>query len=268
MRKRVLLQVRGYTSTRGFWGERPRGAESTVDDTRPDKQANVANANDQMQGRMYIFDNYVCFYSAVFGFAKKRKFMIKVGGRGGGGHGTLGGCTQDGRWQITHHSPPTRLLLMQDIVSLRKKKQLGFPNSIEVGGALAGPRPAPRLARPRAPPPTRTHTHAQDNQPHNLQSTAFELADRDCGRQKGLLHVLPVPGGRLPAHPKAHGGGQVGHRVVAHAVRAHTLPSACARPFVDTLCARLCAPAACMHVCACGCGKGAGVRFALTANGQ
>ncbi|GIL88429.1 hypothetical protein Vretifemale_16344 [Volvox reticuliferus] len=49
-----------------------------------------------LQGRMYIFDHYVCFYSAVFGFAKKRRV-------------------------------PTRT-----IKAVRKRKHLGFPNSLEV----------------------------------------------------------------------------------------------------------------------------------------
>ncbi|GIL88424.1 hypothetical protein Vretimale_14984 [Volvox reticuliferus] len=49
-----------------------------------------------LQGRMYIFDHYVCFYSAVFGFAKKRRV-------------------------------PTRT-----IKAVRKRKHLGFPNSLEI----------------------------------------------------------------------------------------------------------------------------------------
>ncbi|EFJ48154.1 hypothetical protein VOLCADRAFT_104846 [Volvox carteri f. nagariensis] len=48
------------------------------------------------EGRMYIFDHYVCFYSAVFGFAKKRRM-------------------------------PTRT-----IKAVRKRKHLGFPNSLEI----------------------------------------------------------------------------------------------------------------------------------------
>lgn len=31
-----------------------------------------------LQGRMYVFDHYVCFYSAVFGFAKKRRIPMRV----------------------------------------------------------------------------------------------------------------------------------------------------------------------------------------------
>ncbi|PNH09736.1 GRAM domain-containing protein 1C [Tetrabaena socialis] len=31
-----------------------------------------------LQGRMYVFDHYVCFYSAVFGFAKKRRINMRT----------------------------------------------------------------------------------------------------------------------------------------------------------------------------------------------
>ncbi|KXZ52408.1 hypothetical protein GPECTOR_9g452 [Gonium pectorale] len=49
-----------------------------------------------LQGRMYIFDHYVCFYSAVFGFAKKRRIPMRT------------------------------------IQAVRKKTHLGFPNSLEI----------------------------------------------------------------------------------------------------------------------------------------
>ncbi|GIL64209.1 hypothetical protein Vafri_18181 [Volvox africanus] len=49
-----------------------------------------------LQGRMYIFDHYVCFYSAVFGFAKKRRMPMRT------------------------------------IKAVRKRKHLGFPNSLEI----------------------------------------------------------------------------------------------------------------------------------------
>ncbi|PNW71671.1 hypothetical protein CHLRE_16g664050v5 [Chlamydomonas reinhardtii] len=49
-----------------------------------------------LQGRMYVFDHYVCFYSAVFGFAKKRRIPMRT------------------------------------INSVKKKTHLGFPNSLEI----------------------------------------------------------------------------------------------------------------------------------------
>jgi len=49
-----------------------------------------------LQGRMYVFDHYVCFSSSVFGFVKKK------------------------------------VLPFQDVVAVRKKTHLRFPNSIEI----------------------------------------------------------------------------------------------------------------------------------------
>ncbi|KAG2489021.1 hypothetical protein HYH03_012459 [Edaphochlamys debaryana] len=49
-----------------------------------------------LQGRMYVFDHYVCFYSAVFGFAKKRRIPMRT------------------------------------IKAVKKKTHLGFPNSLEI----------------------------------------------------------------------------------------------------------------------------------------
>ncbi|GFR45949.1 hypothetical protein Agub_g7415, partial [Astrephomene gubernaculifera] len=49
-----------------------------------------------LQGRIYVFNHYVCFYSAVFGFAKKRRIPMRT------------------------------------IKAVRKKTHLGFPNSLEI----------------------------------------------------------------------------------------------------------------------------------------
>lgn len=49
-----------------------------------------------LQGRMYVFDHYICFYCNLFGFVKKKAIPIK------------------------------------DIVSVKKKTHMRFPNSIEI----------------------------------------------------------------------------------------------------------------------------------------
>ncbi len=55
---------------------------------------------------MYVFDHYVCFYSAVFGFAKKRRIPMRVRVvKALQGNGPVGTCRP---WQLRQSVPVFR----------------------------------------------------------------------------------------------------------------------------------------------------------------
>lgn len=80
-----------------------------------------------LQGRLYLFQQHVCFYSNLFGFAKSKVIPLQV---------MLVYSIPRDSIKYVHHlctqSQKHHAILMQDVTNVSKRKNIGFPNSIEI----------------------------------------------------------------------------------------------------------------------------------------
>jgi hypothetical protein len=117
---------------------------------------------------MYVFEGHICFYSNVFGFVKKkvidykvcqlaaylRQLLLRSRLAGAAARQRWAGARCSARPAPSTPAASHRPAAPQEILSVRKKAHMGFPNSIEVRRAWGRvqPRSNPRRRPLRAGP--------------------------------------------------------------------------------------------------------------------
>lgn len=78
-----------------------------------------------LQGRLYLFQQHVCFYSNLFGFVKSKVIPLQVVPVGNALCSCLPAISAPLYLHPSCHP-------VQDVISVSKRKNVGFPNSIEI----------------------------------------------------------------------------------------------------------------------------------------